>query len=324
MLRPISEKVNVLKLDPCQAAIATQLSQPGHEPTGASTTMNSQEPSNRERSSHTRPSIANGHQTTSQALHNNTATVMQPLHSNDLAPATPGGNGSFLSYKNFQKLDNAPYIVFDNGIWTEICCYVCHGNFNAKRHTFVQGIYGMVGHIQQVHGVHDLGTPRDLLNRCKIRIVPENEVRMIQYQTPEQVMKNAMPFPLSDVEQDQSHPSSLEVNISKDYERQDQAMVETAIERSSDAKLPACIIQKSDGTWIELRCPICGRNSFAYGLTYKFFSGVSGMKKHFHGSHSGSNYKGPLDGHYFQYQSIPTNAIDAWLEGRSDAPLSMR
>ena len=183
-------------------------------------------------------------------------------------------------FKSVESTSARPNIVRRNdGTWVELRCPICATNVDEKG-SLINGVLGFKDHLIQSHGYPPLLLQDDgVLRRCTVRQFSQEYIRAILKESPD----------ATSVAKDHRVQRAGEMNVSSATNRE--------ISLSAwIAKWPN-VFRRADGTYVELRCGICGANA-----------------RKDHGKRDGiplitSFYKGPLSFAY-HLRRIHHNAYD--------------
>jgi len=180
----------------------------------------------------------------------------------------------------------------------------------------------MRSHFVKAHPAEILDTSQEsILEKCSFRHLSGAEVRRIMNRTAEEPPPvEIRPFRRTEVDRD-SEPDD-------DDEPGDVVARWGDPSRSPNVDryklLPSCVVRHADGTWIEPRCPICGRNTPTKTDMSSFPKGVTGFSSHISLSHHVSiSVKNPeqvID--YCKYREFSDAEVDAICKGAPGAPTS--
>ncbi|EME78518.1 uncharacterized protein MYCFIDRAFT_199707 [Pseudocercospora fijiensis CIRAD86] len=115
---------------------------------------------------------------TGTALPTGNPADSQPNASTQQPPPIAFRNGQKLSHRDHLKY--CPVIVFnqDSNDWVELRCSECGTNISVAQKCHLGGAVGFVKHLSRTHKILGLKA-EDAMNRCKYRVVPDDEVQRI-------------------------------------------------------------------------------------------------------------------------------------------------
>ena len=146
-------------------------------------------------------------------------------------------------FKNVESTSARPNIVRRNdGTWVELRCPICVTNVDEKG-DLINGVLGFRDHLIQSHGYSPLLLQDDgVLRRCTVRQFSQGYIGAILKESPDTA------------------------SVAKDHvQRAGEMNVSSATNRVMSlsawiAKWPN-VFRRADGTYVELRCGICGANA---------------------------------------------------------------
>lgn len=223
------------------------------------------------------------------------------------------------SPKKFDRLEKASSIIYTGSQWVEIRCYVCHGNQTSTTGLIVQGIKGMATHFQKSHPAIHVGPLGKFLELCTTRTVPASEISRIRSwdlrQPPIELQRFAFPEQNLQFGSDSSDHSDS-TRLSSDPNRK------TSRRSTSDNSLPSNIQMNPNGSYVELRCPECGRNA-RKAVPNTFFDGLRGFNKHFDAAHLNLGHRKHQGFEFFTYRTFTPLEVELMRNLEPGAPRSM-
>ena len=147
-------------------------------------------------------------------------------------------------FKNVESASARPNIVQRNdSTWVELRCPICATNVDEKG-SLINGVLGFKDHLIQRHGYSSLLLQDDgVLRRCTVRQFSQGHIGAILKESPD----------ATSVAKDHHGQRAGEMNVSSATNRVMSLSVWIA-------RWPN-VFRRADGTYVELRCGICGANA---------------------------------------------------------------
>lgn len=147
-------------------------------------------------------------------------------------------------FKNVESTSARPNIVRRNdGTWVELRCPICATNVDEKG-DLINGVLGFKDHLIRSHGYPSLLLQYDnVLRRCTVRQFSQEHIGAILKESPD----------ATSVAKDHRVQRAGEMNVSSATNREMSLSAWIA-------KRPN-VFRRADGTYVELRCGICGANA---------------------------------------------------------------
>jgi len=147
-------------------------------------------------------------------------------------------------FKNVKSTSARPNIVRRNdGTWVELRCPICVTNVDEKG-GLINGVLGFRDHLIQSHGYSSLLLQDDgVLRRCTVRQFSQEHIGAILKESPDAT------------------------SVAKDHRVQRAGEMDVSSATNREMSLSAWIakwpnvFRRADGTYVELRCGICGANA---------------------------------------------------------------
>ena len=147
-------------------------------------------------------------------------------------------------FRNVESTSARPNIVRRNdGTWVELRCHICATNVDEKG-GLINGISGFKDHLIQSHGYQSLLLQDDgVLRWCTVRQFSQEHIGTILEESPD----------ATSVAKDHRVQGAGEMNVSSATNREMSLSAWIA-------KWPN-VFRRADGTYVELRCGVCGANA---------------------------------------------------------------